>query len=108
MNTYGMDFLVIVFTIMLFGTLIETGAGVLQGVNERLDSWRKENEKPALARWQHAGVAIGLMVFAIAIASIGVVQLIGKGYGTLAWGFFALYFVPLVTVGVVKIIRAPK
>lgn len=103
MNTYSMGFLTIAFTIMLFGTLIETGAGILQGVNERIDSQLKDYSRKPLSKWGHTAVAMGFMGLALAIASVGIIDLIAKGYGTMAWGFFAVYFVPLMTVGVWKL-----
>ena len=105
MNTYSMGFLTIAFTVMLFGTLIETGAGMLQGVNERIDNQRKENGRQPLSEWGHTGVAMGFMGLALAISSIGIIDLIAKGYGTMAWGFFAVYFVPLITIGTWKLAR---
>ena len=56
-----------------------------------------------LSKWGHTGVATGFMGLALAIASVGIIDLIAKGYGTMAWGFFAVYFVPLMTVGVWKL-----
>ena len=103
MNTYSMGFLTIAFAVMLFGTLIETGAGILQGVNERIDSQLNDYHRRPLSKWGHAGVAMGFMGLALAIASVGIIDLIAKGYGTMAWGFFAVYFVPLMTVGVWKL-----
>ena len=103
MSTYSMGFLTIAFTIMLFGTLIETGAGILQGVNERIDSQRKDHGRQTLGKWGHTGVAMGFMGLALVIASIGIIDLIAKGYGTMAWGFFAVYFVPLMTIGAWKL-----
>ncbi|MCZ6852306.1 MAG: hypothetical protein O7G86_00180 [Gammaproteobacteria bacterium] len=107
MSNYGMGILGIAFTIMLFGTLIETGAGVLQGVNERIDSFLSEKAKPSLSKWGHTGVATGFMALALMVASVGIVNLIAQGYGTLAWSFFFLYFIPLLTVGVWRLMEAP-
>ncbi|MCZ6853684.1 MAG: hypothetical protein O7G86_07175 [Gammaproteobacteria bacterium] len=106
MNYYGMGVLAVAFTIMLFGTLIETGAGVLQGVNERIDSFLSEKGKPGLSKMGHSGVAMGFMAIAMMVASVGIVNLIAKGYGTLAWSFCFLYFIPLLTVGVWRLVQA--
>jgi len=105
MNYYGMGILGIAFTVMLFGTLIETGAGVLQGVNERIDSYLSEKNRQALTKWGHTGVATGFMALAMIVASVGIVSLIAEGYGTLAWSFCFLYFIPLLTVGVWRLIK---
>jgi uncharacterized membrane protein YkvI len=105
MNAHSMHFLILAFTIMLFGTLIETGAGILQGVNERIDSQLKDYQREPLGKWAHTGVAMGLMVLALLVASVGIIDLIAKGYGTMAWVFFAVYFIPLLTVGVRKLVQ---
>ena len=105
MKAYGMGGLMIAFTIMLFGTLIETGAGVLQGVNERIDHQLADFGKTQLNKWGHTGVAMGFMGISYGVAQIGIVDLIAKGYGTMAWGFFAVYFIPLMTVGVWNLLK---
>jgi uncharacterized membrane protein YkvI len=105
MNLYGMSLLTIAFTIMLFGTLVETGAGVLQGVNERIDGYLTERGSQPLGRWGHSAVALGFMAMSVAVASFGIKDLIDKGYGTMALAFLAIYFIPLVTVGVFRLVR---
>lgn len=106
MQTYGMGALMIAFTIMLFGTLIETGAGVMQGVNERIDNHLKDKGRAPLGKWGHTGVAMAFMGLSLAVAMVGIINLIAKGYGTMAWGFFAVYFIPLLTVGVWKLLKS--
>jgi len=105
MNLYGMSLLTVAFTIMLFGTLVETGAGVLQGVNERIDSYLTERGSRQLGRWGHTGVALGFMAISVAVASIGIKDLIDKGYGTMALAFLGIYFIPLMTVGIYRLTR---
>ncbi len=106
MNLYSMGFLTIAFTIMLFGTLIETGAGVLQGVNERIDHQLRDSGRKPLGKWGHTGVAMGFMALAMSVASVGIINLIARGYGTMAWGFFAIYFIPLMSVGVWRLLKS--
>jgi len=105
MNAHAMHVLAIAFSIMLFGTLIETGAGVLQGINERIDKQLVDYRREPLGKWGHTVVAVGFMGLALAVSSIGIVDLIAKAYGTMAWCFFAVYFVPLVTAGVWRLAR---
>jgi len=45
------------------------------------------------------------MIFAILLAKYGIIALVAKGYGTMAWVFFGIYFIPLVTIGVVRILN---
>jgi uncharacterized membrane protein YkvI len=100
MNLYAMAVLPLVFTVMLFGTLVETGAGVLQGVNERIDGYLLDTGRLTLGKWGHAGVAMVFMAFSAGVSGFGIKNLVDKGYGTLALGFLAIYFLPLLTVGV--------
>lgn len=103
MESYGLTVLSIIFTVMLFGTLIETAAGTMQGINERIEGYREEQGKRPLPRAAHAGIAVAIMVASALVAQIGIAQLIGKGYGLIAWGFFLVYFIPLVTIGLIKL-----
>ena len=94
----------IAFQIMLFGTLIETGTGMIHGVNERIAS-RLElqgREMPARSR---VGVAVAFLVAAAGIAQFGLIGLIAKGYGTLTWVFILIYVVPILTLGVWRVVN---
>lgn len=43
------------------------------------------------------------LVIGAIIAQFGLIGLIAKGYGTITWGFFAFYIVPVLTIGIWKI-----
>ena len=104
-NELNVPLLLIFYIVVLFGTFIETGAGFVQSVNERIDRWREDKNKPAVSRWWHAGVAaIGLLSSAL-LAKIGIITLVAQGYNILAWFFFLIYLIPLFTVGLYKIWR---
>ena len=89
----------IAYLIVLFGTFIETGAGNIQGFIERLDTWWRERRGVALGRGHHAAFATTALLLSGALSSVGIVDLIASGYGTLAWGFLFVYLLPLFTVG---------
>jgi len=94
----------IVFQVVLFGTLIETGTGLIHGVNERLARTFEEKNRtlPASAR---PLIAVGLLILAALLAQFGIVDLIAKGYGTMSWFFVVLYGVPMLTIGIWMIRR---
>jgi len=94
----------VVFQLVLFGTLIETGAGLIHGMNERIaHGFRERNRKmPPLAR---PILAIGLLLAGTALAGVGLVDLIARGYGTLTWVFLLVYVVPVLTLGLWRITR---
>ena len=103
MSKYGMAMLSVAFTVMLFGTLVETGAGVMQGVNERVDNYLTEHQRKPLNRWGHTSVALAFMALAMMVSSVGIVNLIAAGYGTLGWIFAVIYLLPLLSVGLWKL-----
>ncbi|GAB6280257.1 MAG: hypothetical protein STSR0007_03170 [Thermovirga sp.] len=92
-----------IFMVVLFGTMIETGAGFIHAVNERINSWLVDRNGKELTR-ANRGVLGGIMaLMGLGVASFGLIGLIAKGYGTISWGFFILHGVALFTIGVYKI-----
>ncbi|MCB1686100.1 MAG: hypothetical protein KDI31_16505, partial [Pseudomonadales bacterium] len=87
------------YLVVLFGTFIETGAGNIQGFIERLDTWWRERRGVVLGRGHHAVIAGTILLLSGTLSSVGIVDLIASGYGTLAWGFLFVYLLPLFTVG---------
>jgi uncharacterized membrane protein YkvI len=94
-----------IYILVLFAMIIQTCAGLLQGVNERLDAWLMEARGRKCDPLTHAVVAGGGLVVSLILASFGITALVAKGYGNLAWGYLLIYVIPLVTVGVFKIWR---
>jgi uncharacterized membrane protein YkvI len=92
-----------VYMIVLFGTMIETGTGFIHAVNERINSWLEDRGGTGLTRGKR-GLLGGLMaLIGLGVASFGLIGLIAKGYGTISWGFFILHGGALFTVGLYKI-----
>ena len=92
----------IVFQLVLFGTLIETGSGLIHAFNERISgvfSAHNHRMPPSL----RPAIAIGLLVSGLLLSRFGLIDLIAKGYGALTWFSMAIVVGPLLTVGIVKI-----
>ncbi len=98
----GIPFLLILFQVVLFGTLIETGTGFIHAVNERIRSALEAKGK-MLQPWARPSVAIVLLLIGVGISTFGLINLIAKGYGSISWGFFVVYIIPLMTLGLYKI-----
>jgi len=96
----------IAFQVVLFGTLIETGAGLIHAVNERIAGFQEDREGE-LAPWMRPAVAVGLLGLGTAISSFGLTGLIARGYGTFTIGFIVVYVIPVLTIGVWKIRTHP-
>lgn len=92
----------IAFQVVLFGTLIETGAGLIHAVNERISGLQTDRDSE-MAPWARPVVALGLLGLGTAVSGFGLTGLIARGYGTLTLGFIAVYVIPVLTVGVWKI-----
>lgn len=101
----GIPALLVVYVLGLFGTFVETGAGFIQGINERIDSYLMESRKATLSHSARALIAVGGILISAGLAMFGIIALIARGYGTIAWGFFAVYVLPIMTLGVYMIIR---
>jgi uncharacterized membrane protein YkvI len=93
-----------VFQIVLVGTLIQTGTGFIHAVNERIQSSLQSRGKE-LPRWMRPLFALVLLSCGFGLATFGIIALIAKGYGSLSWGALIVYFVPLMTIGLFKLIK---
>lgn len=103
----GFPLLLVIFQIVLFGALITTGIGFIHAVNERIHTTRLLKGK-TFPNWQRPLIAIGLLCLGMSLSTVGLINLIAKGYGTISWGFFVVYVLPLATIGLVKIVREKR
>src|SRR5690606_2122390 len=85
--------------LVLVGTLIDTSVGLLHGINERVDHYLIERGGQAMKRYGRAIVAVSFVMLSLLLSWWGIINLVDKGYGTVAWGFLLVYLVPLFTVG---------
>ena len=93
----------ILFQLVLFGTFIETGLGMIHSVNERIADVfnEKQSEMP---RWVRPLVAIAMLAFSIFLAAkLGIISLVAEGYGTLTYVILAIYVVPVLTLGIWRV-----
>ncbi|MEM6413340.1 MAG: hypothetical protein AAF720_01635 [Pseudomonadota bacterium] len=105
MATLEEPFFNVVFLVIVFGTFIETGAGSLHAVNERIAHAYTERNKD-MPRWFRPVIAISLLFISVFVATtVGIIDLIAKGYGTLTYGFLLFLVLPIMTLGVLRIVR---
>ncbi len=96
----------ITFQVVLFGTLIETGAGLIHAFNERVNSVYRARGREMPRRLRPLTGA-GLLLAGYLLSLVGLVELIGKGYNAMSIIFMAIVVVPLLTVGIHKLRRMP-
>lgn len=103
MNAPGFD---ILFQLMIFIALLDTGAPVVNAINERAaTAWRarRGSDFPAPARLALAAVILAGSAFLA--TRFGLVTLIAEGYRAFAWILLAVFVLPLMTYGVWRLWR---
>lgn len=104
LESIGSTFLLVIFQVVLLGTLVESGTGFIHAYNERLRSFFRAKGKnfPRILR---PVVAATVLLISLAVSSFGLINLIARGYGGLSWGFLFIFVVPLFSVGIYRIAR---
>lgn len=84
---------------VLYGTLVETGTGMIHAINERIAGVYRErgHTMPVVLR---SSVALILLVLGALLARFGLIDLIARGYGTLTWLFLFIFVIPVLTRGI--------
>ena len=100
----GIPLLLILFQVILVGTLIETGTGLIHSVNERLQSALQASGKK-LRQWQRPVIAVIILTTAFVLSTFGLIGLIAQGYGAISWGFLIVFILPLITIGLHKLLQ---
>ena len=95
------------YQVVLLGTLVETGTGLIHAFNERVAAEFVER-KLTMPSFLRPAVALLLMVAASLFARFGLIDLIAKGYGTIAWGFLLVFVIPVLTLGLRKILQTQE
>jgi uncharacterized membrane protein YkvI len=107
LESLGSRWFQILFQIVLLGSLIDTGAGVIHAFNERLASLYRSLHRN-MPRALRPSVAVILMLTASLLSKLGLVKLILLSASTFAWFSLIVFLVPLFTVGIAKIRRADQ
>lgn len=99
---------VLVFGVVAGWTLIETATGMIHALLERLDHSMEESNKEPLSPKMRGLITAAILVVAILFSKIGIIDLISKGYTAIAYGFILVYLLPLLTVGLYKVLKNGK
>lgn len=99
----------LLFQLMIFAALLESGTGAVHAINERIDKAWQNARGISLSRGARLGIALVLLVCCMLLADrFGLVALIAKGYRALAVIFLVVYVLPLLTLGVWRLCRTEK
>jgi uncharacterized membrane protein YkvI len=94
----------LLFQLMIFAALLESGTGAVHAINERIgNAWRERHRAP-LSRRARSSIALAILAGCMLLAQrFGLVALIAKGYRALAGIFLLVYVLPLLTVGLARL-----
>ena len=106
MSNYTTPLLLGVFLVALLGTLVETGAGLVQGLIERVEAVLAPGDEGVLGHPARSAIAAVALTLGGLLGSLGIVALVAKGYSALSVGFALVYIIPVCTVGLVKVARS--
>lgn len=102
LNVIGSKVLLLVFQVMLIGTLMDTGAGLIHAFNERVAVALEEKKKVMSGKLRLA-LAIALLVVAALVSRVGLEGLIARGYGLITYGFWLTFVIPVLTWGAYRV-----
>ncbi|GMO53086.1 MAG: hypothetical protein Pg6C_19250 [Treponemataceae bacterium] len=100
------QWLQVLFQIVLFGTFIETASGFIKAATDRLEGQFCTEANPR--KWVRPVAVVIAVLLGIIVAQFGLIPLIGRGYGTMCWVFFVVYIIPILTLGIYKIVKQGK
>lgn len=99
----------VLFQVMIFAALLESGAGAVHAINERISGAVESRGRPALTPGGRAIIGAVILTGCMFVAGrIGLVELIASGYRFLAWLFLIVFVAPLLTIGVWRLLRRPS
>lgn len=97
----------ILFQLMIFGALLESGVGAVHAINERISAAVQASGRAAIGTTARAVIGALILVGCLFVAAgVGLIELIASGYRFLAWVFLAVYLAPLFTLGLWRLLRA--
>lgn len=105
LENIGRPWLVTLFGVIVGWTLIETATGMIHALLERINTHLREFGRVPLSPGQLGLTSVVFLLIATALARIGIIDLIAKGYTLMGYGLIGVYAIPLATIGFFRIIR---
>jgi len=96
----------VLFQLMVFAALLESGVGGVHAVNERIAQHWAAQRGHLFPMRKRAAVAASLLAVAVLVAGqLGLVTLVADAYRWLAYLFLVVYVLPLSTLGLRHLLR---
>ncbi|WP_435181429.1 YkvI family membrane protein [Halorussus sp. AFM4] len=109
LESVGGPAIIAFYGLVMGWTLIETSVGLIHALIDRLDENIDDvavgplEGQTGLSSLQSGLLAVGVLVGALLLSRVGIIALVAQGYTMMAYLFIALFAVPLLTVGVLRI-----
>lgn len=100
----GTGLLAAFFAVVVVYTLIETATGLIHALTDRVSDTLKELGRRPLTGAQSALMSGAVLAGAALLSQVGIIDLVAVGYTAMAYAFLALFALPLVTVGLYRIL----
>jgi uncharacterized membrane protein YkvI len=96
----------LLFQLMIFSALLESGASSVHAINERISQALHARRGATLSNRARLAIAAALLIGCMFVAQrFGLVALIANGYRALGYILIAVYVLPLLTVGVWRLVH---
>lgn len=112
LDEVGGDWAIVVFGIVMAWTVLETSVGLIHALIGRIDrdleevGARNPSASGGLSGLQSGLLGAGILVAAALLSRFGIIELVATGYTLMGYFFIALFALPLLTVGLVRLVRA--
>ncbi|MEP6549293.1 MAG: hypothetical protein ABJD53_17675 [Gammaproteobacteria bacterium] len=94
-----------IFQTMIFAALLESGTGCVHAINERVAQAYRGSANRVLPMRARLGITLSVLTGSVFVADrFGLVALIAGGYRWLAYALLAIYVLPLMTLGLWRIL----
>ena len=105
LSRMGVPLFHLLFQLMIFSALLESGTSAVHAINERIDRSWHEHKGEALTRRARLIIALVVLVGCMLLAGrFGLVALIANGYRALGYFMIAVFVLPLATLGLARIL----
>lgn len=102
----GLPWFQVLFQVMIFCALLETGVGVSNAFNERMRHAFRSYLRAEPSHTDRLGLSAALLICSAFVAvRIGLVDLIAQGYGAFGYVMLLLFVLPLLLIGTVRLVR---
>lgn len=85
---------IILFSIVMGWTLIETATGVIHGFIGRIEA-EAQTKGTHLKKIHKAMISLAALIAALVLSQVGIIDLVAKGYTLMAYAMIAVYALPL-------------